>query len=340
MGTRANKGAGTGTGSSAATGTGRAARTSKHPRRSELATPASSERMCAKAPSSGADLVFLDLEDACAPSVKESARSIAVSALTGQAWGSTLRAVRINGLDTPWCHDDLIEIVTGAREALDVVIVPKVRTARDVWWVDVLLSQLEEKLRLEKRIALEVLIEDAEGLANALDIARSSPRLEALIFGAGDLSVSLQARVDGNFDPLGPYPGDFWHFARTQVLTAARASGIAAIDAPFPAYGEPEAYRTSAAQAALLGFDGKWAIHPSQVSIAHEVFTPTKEEVAAALDVIARYRGAEADGTGAIGHDGRLVDAAHIRLAANVLDRAGHGTPESPGAAASTSSTG
>ncbi|MET9387062.1 CoA ester lyase [Streptomyces sp. NPDC002928] len=299
----------------------------RRPRRSELATPASSERMCAKAPSSGADLVFLDLEDACAPSVKESARSLAIDALTGQDWGSTLRAVRINGLDTPWCHDDIIEVVTGAREALDVVIVPKVRGARDVWWVDVLLSQLEQKLRLTRRIALEVLIEDAEGLANALEIARASPRLEALIFGAGDLSVSLQARVDGNFDPLGPYPGDFWHFARAQVLTAARATGLAAVDAPFPAYGDPDAYRASAAQAALLGFDGKWAIHPSQVPLANDVFTPTKEEVAAAEDVIARYRRAEAEGTGAIGHDGRLVDAAHIRLATNVLARAAHGAP-------------
>ncbi|WP_306320092.1 MULTISPECIES: CoA ester lyase [unclassified Streptomyces] len=293
------------------------------PRRSELATPASSERMCARAPSAGADLVFLDLEDACAPSVKESARAIAVKALTGQDWGSTLRAVRINGLDTPWCHDDLIEVVTGARDALDVVIVPKVRTARDVWWVDVLLTQLERKLGLgEHRIALEVLIEDAEGLANALPIAQSSPRLAALIFGAGDLSVSLRARVDGNFDPLGPYPGDFWHHARAQVLTAARAAGIAAIDAPFPAYGEPEAYRTSARHAALLGFDGKWAIHPTQVPLANAVFTPTKDEVSAAEDVIARYRAAEAEGTGAIGHDGRLIDAAHVQLATIVLDRA------------------
>jgi citrate lyase subunit beta/citryl-CoA lyase len=292
-------------------------------RRSELATPASSEKMCAKAPSWGADLVFLDLEDACAPAVKEAARGIAVTALTEQDWGSTARAVRINGLDTVWCHDDIIEIVTGARQALDVLIVPKVREARDVWWVDVLLTQLEAKLRLTRPIGLEVLIEDAAGLANALEIARSSPRLEALIFGAGDLSVSLQARVDGNFDPLGPYPGDFWHFARGQVLTAARAAGLAAIDAPFPAYGAPDAYRTSARQAALLGFDGKWAIHPSQVPLAHEVFTPREEEVAAARDVIARYRLAEASGTGAIGEDGRLVDAAHVRLATNVLDRAG-----------------
>jgi citrate lyase beta subunit len=191
--------------------------------------------MCEKAAASGADLVFLDLEDACAPVAKEGARRTAVAALTGLDWGRTLRAVRVNGLETPWCHGDVIEVVAGARDALDVLIVPKARTARDVWWFDVLLTQLEAKLGLGRRIALEVLIEDAEGLANAVEIARASERLEALIFGAGDLSASLRARVDGNFDPVGEYPGDFWHFARAQVVTAARSAGIDAIDAPFPA---------------------------------------------------------------------------------------------------------
>jgi citrate lyase subunit beta/citryl-CoA lyase len=291
-------------------------------RRSELATPASSEKMCAKAPASGADLVFLDLEDACAPVVKESARAIAVAALTGQDWGRVVRAVRVNGLDTQWCHGDVVEIVTGAREALDVIIVPKARTARDVWWFDVLLTQLETKLGLTKRIGLEVLIEEAEGLANAAEIARSSSRLEAIIFGAGDLSASLRARVDGNFDPIGDYPGDFWHYARAQVLTAARAAGIDAIDAPFPAYQQPDGYRRSAIHASLLGYDGKWAIHPSQVPIANEVFAPTADEVAEAKESMAIYRASEADGVGAIGRDGKLVDAAHMRLAENVLYKA------------------
>ncbi|HEY8527589.1 MAG TPA: CoA ester lyase [Acidimicrobiales bacterium] len=304
-------------------------------RRSELATPASSERMCEKAPKSGADLVFLDLEDACAPSAKEGARAIAVAALTEQDWGRTVRAVRVNGLETPWCHGDIIEVVTGAREALDVLIVPKARSARDVWWVDVLLTQLETKLGLERRIGLEVLIEDAEGLANAAEIARSSDRLEALIFGAGDLSASLHARVDGNFDPVGDYPGDFWHFARAQVVMAARIAGIDAIDAPYPAYKDPEGYRRSAVHASLLGFDGKWAIHPSQIPIANEVFSPTPEEVAEAEASIAAYRTAEAGGVGAIGRDGRLVDAAHMRLAANVLHRAALAAEEHGGGTAS-----
>lgn len=291
-------------------------------RRSELATPASSERMCEKAPGSGADLVFLDLEDACAPIAKEGARATAVAALTGQDWGRTVRAVRVNGLDTPWCHGDVVEIVTGARDALDVIIVPKARTARDVWWFDVLLTQLETKLGLQRRIGLEVLIEEAEGLANAPAIARASDRLEAIILGAGDLSASLRARVDGNFDPVGDYPGDFWHFARVQVLAAARAAGIDAIDAPYPAYQDPEGYRRAATQAGLLGFDGKWAIHPGQIPIANEVFAPTEAEIADARDAIAVYRASEAEGVGAIGRDGKLVDAAHMRLAENVLYKA------------------
>jgi citrate lyase subunit beta/citryl-CoA lyase len=278
--------------------------------------------MCEKAAKSGADLVFLDLEDACAPVAKEGARATVVNALTGLDWGRTVRAVRVNGLETPWCHGDIIEVVTGARDALDVLIVPKARSARDVWWVDVLLTQLETRLGLSRRIGLEVLIEDAEGLANAVEIARSSDRLEALIFGAGDLSASLHARVDGNFDPVGDYPGDFWHFARAQVVTAARVGGLDAIDAPFPAYRDPDGYRRSAVHAGLLGFDGKWAIHPDQIAIANEVFSPTAEEVSDARVAIEVYRRAEAEGVGAIGRDGRLVDAAHMRLAANVLHRA------------------
>lgn len=291
-------------------------------RRSELATPASSERMCEKAAATDADLVFLDLEDACAPAAKEGARAIAVAALTGSDWGRTLRAVRVNGLETPWCHDDIIEIVSGARDALDVLIVPKARSARDVWWVDVLLTQLETKLGLRRPIALEVLIEESEGLANAVEIARSSPRLEAIIFGAGDLSASQRARVDGNFDPVSEYPGDFWHFARFQVVTAARIAGIDAIDAPYPAYRDADGYRRSAVHASLLGFDGKWAIHPDQIATANEVFAPTPEEVEEARQSMETYRAAEADGVGAIGHDGRLVDAAHMRLAANTLHKA------------------
>ncbi|WP_280426009.1 HpcH/HpaI aldolase/citrate lyase family protein [Nocardia carnea] len=288
-----------------------------------MATPASNASMCAAAARSDADLVFLDLEDACAPSMKEAARGIAARAFTELDWGRTIRAVRINGLDTPWCHDDLIEVVTTAREALDVVIVPKVRGARDVWWVDVILTQLEAKLGLTRPIGLEVLIEEAEGLLAAAEIAKASPRVEAVIFGVGDLSAALHARVGGNFRPAaGAYPGDFWHFARMQVLAAARAAGVDAIDSPYPDYGDTDGYRADATHGALYGFDGKWAIHPVQVPIANEVFAPTLEEIEHARALVDGYRASQTDGVGALGQDGQLVDAGHLRLAENVLRKA------------------
>ncbi|WP_319452890.1 MULTISPECIES: CoA ester lyase [unclassified Mycobacterium] len=292
------------------------------PRRSELATPASNEHMCEVAAKAGADLVFLDLEDACAPAAKESARVTAVAALTDLDWGDTIRAIRINGLDTPWCYGDIVEVVTGARDALDVIIVPKVLAARDVWWVDVLLTQLEAKLGLARRIGLEALIEEADGLLHAAEIARASDRLEAVIFGAGDLSASLRARVDGNFQPVGEYPGDYWHAVRVQVLAAARAAGVAAIDAPYPGYRDSDGYRRAATHASLLGFDGKWAIHPDQVPVANAVFTPTDDDLADARAIVEDYRRAQAGGVGAVGRDGKLVDAALMRHAANVLRRA------------------
>ncbi|EHB58624.1 Citryl-CoA lyase [Mycolicibacterium rhodesiae JS60] len=291
------------------------------PRRSELATPASDEHMCEVAARAGADMVFLDLEDACAPAAKESARATAVAALTQLDWGDTIRAIRINGLDTKWCYRDIVEVVTGARDALDVIIVPKVLTAREVWWVDVLLTQLEEQLELAHPIALEALIEEAEGLLNAQEIARSSTRLEAIIFGAGDLSASLRSRVDGNFQPVSDYPGDFWHAVRLGVLAAARAAGVAAIDAPYPGYQDEDGFRRAATHASLLGFDGKWAIHPAQVSVANEVFSPSDAEVAEAHQIVSDYRNAEAAGLGAIGREGKLVDAALMRHAENVLRR-------------------
>src|SRR5579871_298168 len=224
------------------------------PRRSELATPASNDAMFAKAAASGADLVFLDLEDACAPAMREKARGKAARALRDLDWGRTARAIRMNGIDTHWAYGDVIEVVSTAREALDVIIVPKVRRARDVWWVDVLLTQLEEGLGLTKRVALEALIEETEGLENVGEIARSSDRLEAVIFGAGDFSASQGARVDTNFDPIADYPGDMWHYARARIVVAARSAGIDAVDAPFPNFKDPQAYRTACDRAAAMGF--------------------------------------------------------------------------------------
>ncbi|ABK69262.1 HpcH/HpaI aldolase/citrate lyase family protein [Mycobacterium avium] len=291
-------------------------------RRSELAVPASNDNMFDKAAGCGADLVFLDLEDAVPPAFKEESRGKAISALNDLDWGRTARAVRINGLDTPWCHDDLIEVVTAAGRNLDTVIIPKARRARDVWWVDVLLSQLEAKLNLGNKIRLEVLIEEVEGLANAEEIAVASPRLDALIFGVGDFSLSQGARVDTNFVPLGEYPGDFWQYARNKVIVAARIAGIDAIDAPYPDYRDLAGYERDARRAALMGYTGKWAIHPDQVPVANRVYAPTADEIARAEANLAAYREAESNGRGAVGVNGVLVDAAHVKMAQQTLARA------------------
>ncbi|MCV7225161.1 MULTISPECIES: HpcH/HpaI aldolase/citrate lyase family protein [Mycolicibacterium] len=291
-------------------------------RRSELALPACNDHMFVKGVTCGADLVFLDLEDATPVSLKVESRGKAVQALTQLDWGRTARAIRINGLDTPWCHDDIIEVVTRAGAELDTIVVPKAKTAKDVWWVEVLLDQLEEKLRLDKKIRLEVLIEEVEGLANAEEIARSSRRMDAIIFGVGDFSLSQGARVDTNFVPLGEYPGDFWAYARNKIMVAARIAGIDAIDSPYPDYGDTAGYEAEARRSSLYGYTGKWAIHPAQVPIANAVFAPTSEEIALAQRNMAAYREAEAKGRGAVGVDGVLVDAAHVKKAQEVLARA------------------
>jgi citrate lyase subunit beta/citryl-CoA lyase len=290
-------------------------------RRSELATPASSGRMIQSAARGEADLVFLDLEDAVAPAQKDSARSNAIEALKGLDWGTKTRAVRINDVSTQWAHQDVIDVVLEAGDALDVLIVPKVRGPRDVWWVETLLDQLEARARRERPVALEVLIEEAEGLATVEALARSSQRLETLIVGFGDLSASLGMKV-GAVTGDSTYPGDVWHYARARVLTAARAAGIEAIDGPFPNFRDPDGYREECRRAGALGFTGKWAIHPSQLPIANEVFTPTAEEVEGARRVIEAYRAAEESGAGAAGMAGSLIDAAALRIMDAVIQKA------------------
>ena len=292
-------------------------------RRSELSTPGTSEKMMTKAAASEADLVFLDLEDAVAPSEKVGARRPIVEALTGLDWGGKTRAVRVNGVHSEWCHDDLIEVVSGAGRQLDVVIIPKVKAPRDVWFVDTLLSQLEAKLGLPVgRIGIEVLIEETEALARVEDIAASSDRLEALILGVGDLSASQGIRV-GHIGEAGDrYPGDMWHYARNRMIVAARANGLDAIDGPFANFRDPEAYRRDAGWAATLGAVGKWAIHPSQVPIANEVFAPTAREIEQARSVVDAVRRAEAGGEGAANLNGVMIDAATARIFETILTRA------------------
>jgi citrate lyase subunit beta / citryl-CoA lyase len=296
-------------------------------RRSELSTPATNVKMIAKAATTDADLVFLDLEDAVAPAHKVGARKNVIAALNDLDWGSTARSYRVNGIHTPWCHDDLIEVVAGAGSNIDVVIVPKVKSAREVWFVDDLLTQLERKLGLEEgRIGLEVLIEEVEALAHVEDVCRSSPRLEAVILGVGDLSASQGMRLGQsgptNGDSALRYPGDVWHFARSRLIVAARAAGVDAIDGPYPNFGDWTGYERNATWFSVLGGVGKWCIHPSQVEIANRVFAPTPKEISQAQAMVGVVAEAEARGEGAASVDGRLVDAATTRLYQATLDRA------------------
>ena len=291
-------------------------------RRSELSTPATSERMMASAAASAADLVFLDLEDSVAPAEKKAARTMAAEALLGHEWGTKTRGVRINGVHTPWAYGDLIEVVSKAGTALDVVIVPKVKAPRDVWFVETLLNQLEADLGLVRSIGIEALVEETEALARVEEIAACSPRLEALILGVGDLSASQGIRTRHIGEPADRYPGDMWHYARNRMIVAARAHGLDAIDGPYANFRNPDGYRREAGWAATLGCVGKWAIHPSQIEIANEVFAPTADEVDRAREAIEAVRKAEAGGAGAAGVGGMMVDAATARIFQVTLDRA------------------
>ncbi|MGD9891034.1 MAG: CoA ester lyase [Dehalococcoidia bacterium] len=291
-------------------------------RRSELSTPGSNESMIAKAAASDADLVFLDLEDAVAPSEKVPARAKIVNGLKTLDWGKKTRAVRMNSLDTEWAYEDVIHIVEEAGDVLDLIIVPKVKTAADVLWVDTLLTQIEKKRKMERRIALEVLIEEVEAMINAEEIARSTPRLEALIFGPGDYSASQGVRSSAAGGVSKDYPGDIWHYARNKIVIAARAAGIEAVDGPFANFRDAEGYRRECTRAATLGFVGKWAIHPGQIEIANEVFSPTPQQVERARKMVAAYEDAQRQGLGSVAIDGVMVDAVIFRANLPIIEKA------------------
>ncbi len=278
--------------------------------------------MIEKAMTSAADLVFLDLEDAVAPAQKEAARKNAIAALNDLDWGGKVRAVRVNGADTHWAYDDVIQVVEAAGEKLDVIIVPKPKAARDIWFFDTLLSQIEAKKGLQRQIGLEALIEESAALARVEEIAASSPRLEALILGFGDLSASQGVRLGISSDPAHRYPGDMWHFARVRMISACRANGLDAIDGPFGNFRDAEGYRREATWAATLGAVGKWAIHPSQIELANDVFAPTPHEIESAKKMKVAYDAATRDGAGAAGAGGMLIDAVVVRIFENVLERA------------------
>lgn len=291
-------------------------------RRSELSTPGSNESMLQRAAQSKADLVFLDLEDSVAPSEKIAARAKVVNALKTLDWTGKTRAIRMNNLETQWAYEDIIHVVEEAGEFLDIIIVPKVYTAEDVRWVDTLLSQIEKKRGWEKRIGLEVLIEEVKAMQNVDSIAAASPRVEALIFGPGDYSASQGVRSDAIGGVSDDYPGDVWHYARQRVIVAARAAGIEAIDGPFPVYRDLDGYLRECRKSNLLGFVGKWCIHPDQIDTANEVYAPEPTRVARARLEIAAYEQAEREGKGAVQYEGRMIDAATVRVLHNIVRRA------------------
>ncbi len=291
-------------------------------RRSELSVPAANLRFIEKAADSDADLVFLDLEDATAPAVKDDARRNAIQALNDLDWGKRIRAVRVNAHDTEWVVNDIFEVVNGAGCNLDIIIVPKVTKPEHIMFFDVMLSALEKKLNLPHRIGIEALIEEAEALGNVEAIAKSSPRLEALILGFGDLSGSLGMRFGHELDESYAYPGDKWAPMRTRMIAACRAAGIDAIDGPYGSIGNDEGYRRESTYAASLGAVGKWCIHPNQIAHANEVFAPTQKELDTAIKMVEAYeRSVKAD-SGVDSADGMLVDAATLRLYQPVIDRA------------------
>ena len=256
-----------------------------------------------------------------APGDKVTARASVIKALLEHDWrgrGKTI-CVRINGIDTHYMYRDVVDVVEQAGHRLDTVLIPKVGVAADVYLVDALLTQIEAAKRIEHRIGIDVLIETALGMANVESIAQSSPRLEAMHFGVADYSASVRARtvVIGGLNP--DYPGDQWHAALSRMIVACRAYGLRPIDGPFGDFKDPDGYRLAARRAAALGIEGKWAIHPSQIALANEVFTPPPAEVDRARRILAALDEAAREGRGAAQLDGKMIDAASARMAENVV---------------------
>jgi citrate lyase subunit beta / citryl-CoA lyase len=291
--------------------------------RSLLAVPATRRKMVEKALASEADAVFLDLEDALAPGSKAAARGDVASALKELNWRGRPTLFRANALDTPYFYGDLIEVVEDAGDSLDSILIPKVNRPEDLYAVSTLLSQLEQAMDLDRdRIKLEAQIESAEGLANVDSIARATDRLTALHFGPGDFAASVgmpqtSIGVMDEWDEV--YPGHRFHYAMQRIVVAARAAGLSVLDGPVADYSDEEGLRKSCLIARSLGFDGKWCIHPAQIGIVNEVFSPTEREVERAKKVVAAYEEANAAGSGSVSVDGHMVDAASIKLARNTL---------------------
>ena len=305
--------------------------------RSELAVPGSQPEMFEKAAKSDVDVIFLDLEDAVAPDEKEGARKNIIRALNEVDWGTKSMSIRINGLDTHYMYRDVVDIVEQAGERLDLIMIPKVGTAADVYAVDMMVTQIEDAKGYKKRIGFEHIIETALGMQNITEIASASKRNESLHFGVADYAASTRARttviggVNENYAVLTDpdanenretHWGDMWHYALARMVVAARANGLRPIDGPFGDFKDVEGYRAAAYRAAVLGCEGKWAIHPSQIELANEVMSPSEAEISKAQRILKAMEEAEAAGKGAVSLDGRLIDYASIRQAEVLVEKA------------------
>lgn len=305
--------------------------------RSEQAVPGSNTRFLEKAAAGSADVVFLDLEDAVAPDMKAQARKNIIEALNDLDWTGKTVSLRINGLDTHYMYRDLVEVLEGAVDKLDLVMIPKVGTAADVYAVDMLITQIEEATGAKNRIGLEMIVETALGMANINEIAGASKRNESLHFGVADYAASTKARTVSIGGPNPDYGvltdpaddgardfhwGDMWHYAISRMVVAARAYGLRAIDGPFGDIQDADGYKAQAMRAAILGCEGKWAIHPSQVDLGNELFSPSETEIARAKAILDAMAVAEKEGKGAVTLDGRLIDYASIRQAEVLVKKA------------------
>jgi malyl-CoA/(S)-citramalyl-CoA lyase len=302
--------------------------------RSKLFVPGSRPALFEKAAASAADVICLDLEDAVAPSDKDTARNNIVAALNDVNWGNKTVTVRVNGLDANFCYRDVLALVEKGGERLDVIMIPKAGCAADVYAVDMLITQASGFVGRKKKIGLEVIIETTLGLTNIDEIAGSSKRLESLHFGSADYAASQRMRTTniggGNADYVmltdSPHErerhwNDLWHYPLFRMVQAARAHGLMAIDGPFGDYGDAEGFRAQAMRTAILGCEGKWAIHPSQVALANEIYTPPAKEIERAGAILAAMEDAQAKGIGAVALNGVLIDAASIRQAQTIVQQ-------------------
>ena len=284
--------------------------------------PGSSPKMLSKGPTLPADMVFMDLEDSVAPLAKEEARGNVIDALKNNDWGGKTVVVRINSIDTQWAADDLKTVVEAAGQYLDCIMIPKVQHAHEVMFVDHMLRMIETTTGLEKQIGLEIQIETATGLKNIYEIAHASDRAETLIFGPADMSASLGLPTVTAGLPMPGYPGDHWHWVLETILVAARDAGLQAIDGPYLLIKDLDGFRAMAMRARALGYDGKWALHPGQIDVLNEVFTPTQAEYDKAEALLEAYRHAtEVDRRGAVMFGNEMIDEASRKMAIQFADR-------------------